>query len=65
MKTFKEYKAINEASSISALGATKEQINEKNIVNKKQLQWMLKMAKEADNLNSLIEDIELMIQMEK
>ena len=26
MKSFKEYKAINEASSISALGATKEQI---------------------------------------
>jgi hypothetical protein len=41
------------------------EINEKNIVDKKQLQWILKTATSADNLDSFIADIELMIQMSK
>ena len=42
-----------------------EAINEKNILNKKQLEWVLEQAKQADNIDSFISDIELMIQLSK
>jgi len=41
----------------------KQSISEKNIVDKKQLQWVLKQAKSYKTLDDFIEDIELMIKM--
>ena len=46
-----EKKSCNEAS--------------KSIVNKKQLEWFIKLVKEADNLDALFDDLVLMRDMTK
>ena len=43
------------------------EVNEaaKSIVNKKQLEWFIKLVKEADNLDALFDDLVLMRDMTK